>query len=46
MTIKPEWRGPGMAFGYEVTVGDDAPVMDRVVAFAGRAPKWTHETAR
>ncbi|MEV6634882.1 TIGR03086 family metal-binding protein [Actinoplanes sp. NPDC051470] len=40
-TIKPEWRGPGMAFGPEVPIADDAPTMDRVVAFAGRDPGWT-----
>ncbi|WP_203737739.1 hypothetical protein [Actinoplanes italicus] len=40
-TIKPQWRGPGMAFGYEVPVADDAPMIDRVVAFSGRDPEWT-----
>jgi uncharacterized protein (TIGR03086 family) len=40
-TIKPEWRGPGMPFGHEVLVTDDAPTIDRVVAFAGRNPGWT-----
>jgi uncharacterized protein (TIGR03086 family) len=44
-TIKPEWRGPGMPFGHEVPVSDDAPMIDRVVAFSGRDPGWTPETA-
>ena len=43
-TIKPEWRGPSMAFGHEVPVADDAPTIDRVVAFSGRDPQWTPET--
>jgi uncharacterized protein (TIGR03086 family) len=44
-TIKPQWRGPGMPFGHEVPVGDDARMIDRVVAFSGRDPEWTAETA-
>ena len=44
-TIKPQWRGPGMPFGPEVPVADNAPMIDRVVAFSGRDPGWTSETA-
>jgi len=44
-TIKPQWRGPGMPFGPEVPVADNAPMIDRVVAFSGRDPGWTPETA-
>jgi uncharacterized protein (TIGR03086 family) len=35
--MKPEYRG-GPAFGPEVEVAADAPVYDRLVAFAGREP--------
>jgi uncharacterized protein (TIGR03086 family) len=44
-TIKPEWRGPGMAFGPEVPMADDAPTIDRVIAFSGRDPEWTPKAA-
>ncbi len=39
--IQPEYRGPGMPFGPEVTVSADAPALDRFVAFTGRNPAWT-----
>jgi uncharacterized protein (TIGR03086 family) len=35
--IGPELRGPGL-FDAEVTVAEDAPLADRVLAFAGRRP--------
>jgi uncharacterized protein (TIGR03086 family) len=35
--MKPEYRG-GPGFGPEVEVAPDAPVYDRLVAFAGREP--------
>jgi uncharacterized protein (TIGR03086 family) len=35
--LGPELRGPGL-FGAEVTVPDDAPIADKVLAFAGRQP--------
>jgi hypothetical protein len=38
--VQPEYRGAGMPFGPEVAVGDDAPVLDRFVAFSGRDPRW------
>jgi uncharacterized protein (TIGR03086 family) len=38
--ILPEYRGAGMPFGPEVTVQDDAPALDRFVAFTGRDPNW------
>ncbi len=39
--ITPEYRGPQGMFGEEVTVPDDAPVLDRLVGFSGRDPQWT-----
>lgn len=36
--LTPEHRGPGKAFGFEVEVPADAPLIDRVVAWAGRDP--------
>jgi uncharacterized protein (TIGR03086 family) len=32
---------PGAAFGTVVDTTDDAPLLDRVVAFSGRDPTWT-----
>jgi uncharacterized protein (TIGR03086 family) len=32
---------PGAAFGTVVETSDDAPLLDRVVAFSGRDPSWT-----
>jgi uncharacterized protein (TIGR03086 family) len=32
---------PGAAFGTVVNTTDDAPLLDRVVAFSGRDPAWT-----
>ncbi|MFC0842348.1 TIGR03086 family metal-binding protein [Streptomyces noboritoensis] len=39
--VKPEYRGPGLPFGLEVVVADEAPALDRLVAFTGRDPGWT-----
>ena len=39
--LKPEMRGPGKAFGYEVPVADDAPVYDRLAGWFGRDPQWS-----
>ncbi|MEV6759158.1 TIGR03086 family metal-binding protein [Streptomyces sp. NPDC051105] len=39
--VKPEYRGPGLPFGLEVVVSDEAPALDRLVAFTGRDPGWT-----
>ncbi len=38
--LKPEYRGPGKAFGQEVPVPDSAGAVDRLVAFMGRNPDW------
>lgn len=38
--VTPESRGPGGMFGEEVEVAEDAPVLDRLVGFAGRDPQW------
>ncbi|MFI5843189.1 TIGR03086 family metal-binding protein [Catenuloplanes sp. NPDC051500] len=39
-TVQPEFRGDGLPFGPEVPIGDDAPALDRLVAFTGRRPDW------
>jgi uncharacterized protein (TIGR03086 family) len=36
--LRPEMRGPGKGFGELQTVPDDAPIQDRMLAFAGRRP--------
>jgi uncharacterized protein (TIGR03086 family) len=38
VTLPPEYRGDGMPFGNIVPVGEDAPAVDRLVAFLGRCP--------
>ena len=38
--LRPEFRGPGKAFGVEVPVPDDAPVYDRLAGWFGRDPGW------
>jgi uncharacterized protein (TIGR03086 family) len=40
-TVQPEFRGDGLPFGPEIPIGDDAPALDRLVAFTGRRPDWT-----
>lgn len=37
-TLPPEYRGKDMSFGEIVPVDDDAPAVDRLVAFLGRQP--------
>lgn len=36
--MRPEFRGPGQAFAEAVPCPEDAPVQERLVAFAGRKP--------
>jgi uncharacterized protein (TIGR03086 family) len=36
--LRPEFRGPGKAFGELQPVPDDAPIPDRMLAFSGRRP--------
>jgi uncharacterized protein (TIGR03086 family) len=38
--LRPEFRGPGKAFGVEVPVAEDAPVYDRLAGWFGRDPGW------
>ncbi|GAB2567220.1 TIGR03086 family metal-binding protein [Nocardia heshunensis] len=38
--LKPEFRGPGRAFGHEVPIAADAPIYDRMAAWFGRDPEW------
>ncbi|MDR0345232.1 MAG: TIGR03086 family protein, partial [Nocardiopsaceae bacterium] len=39
--LRPEFRGPGKAFGAEVPVSPDAPAYQRLAAWFGRDPGWT-----
>jgi uncharacterized protein (TIGR03086 family) len=47
-----QFSGPGMEaqreglFGPVVDIGDDAPLVDRIVALAGRDPAWTGDRIR
>jgi hypothetical protein len=36
----PEIWGPGAPFGHPVTVAEDAPASDRMLALLGRVPTW------
>ena len=36
--MRPEYRGPGQGFAAAVPCPEDAPVQERLVAFAGRKP--------
>ncbi|MFD6533504.1 TIGR03086 family metal-binding protein [Streptomyces sp. NPDC060184] len=38
VTLPPQFRGEGKAFGEIVPVAEDAPALDRFVAFLGRDP--------
>ncbi|WP_067722137.1 TIGR03086 family metal-binding protein [Nocardia yamanashiensis] len=38
--LRPEYRGPGKAFGPEVPIPADAPAYDRLAAWFGRDPHW------
>lgn len=46
LMLKPEYRGPGKAFGEEVPVPDSAGAVDRLVAFMGRNPAWQTTQSR
>ena len=39
----PEIWGPGAPFGHPVTVAQDAPASDRMLALLGRCPTWPEE---
>lgn len=38
-TLPPEYRGENTPFGVVVPIDDDAPAIDRLVAFLGRRPR-------
>ena len=38
--LRPEFRGPDMAFGHEVPVDADAPPYERLAGWFGRDPSW------
>jgi uncharacterized protein (TIGR03086 family) len=39
--LRPDFRGPGKAFGFEIPVPADAPAYDRLAGWFGRDPGWT-----
>lgn len=39
--LRPEYRGPGKAFGAEVPVPQEAPAYDRLAGWFGRDPGWS-----
>jgi uncharacterized protein (TIGR03086 family) len=39
--LPADGRGPGIPFGPVVPVAEDAPLIDRLVAWQGRDPSWT-----
>jgi uncharacterized protein (TIGR03086 family) len=39
--LRPEFRGPGRAFGPEVAASPDAPAYQRMAGWFGRDPDWT-----
>jgi uncharacterized protein (TIGR03086 family) len=39
-TLRPEFRGPDRAFGFEVPVPPDAPAYQRLAGWFGRDPGW------
>ncbi len=44
--LRPEFRGPAKAFGYEVPVSGDAAIYDRLAGWFGRDPAWSPDQAR
>jgi uncharacterized protein (TIGR03086 family) len=40
-TLRPEFRGPDRAVGFEVPVPPDAPAYQRLAGWFGRDPGWT-----
>ena len=43
--LKPEYRGPGKAFGLEVPAPQGSTAVQQLVAFLGRDPAWTPQPA-
>lgn len=39
--LRPEYRGPDKAFGFEIPVPAEAPSYDRLAGWFGRDPGWT-----
>ena len=43
--LRPEFRGPGKAFGVELPVPDDAPAYERLAGWFGRDPGFARHPA-
>jgi hypothetical protein len=39
--LRPQFRGPDKAFGFEVPVSGEAPIYDRLAGWFGRDPAWS-----
>jgi uncharacterized protein (TIGR03086 family) len=43
--LRPQFRGPDKAFGFEVPVSGEAPIYDRLAGWFGRDPAWSPNDA-
>ena len=44
--LRPEFRGPGKAFGIEIPVPEESSAYDRLAGWFGRDPAWTPAVRR